>query len=157
MQIDWDESEEHYHAWEAGKTGHPWIDAIMRQLNEIGWMHHLVQHNVHSMSTFLICCVSSVQSIDGCLQSCDGDLQARHSVACFLTRGDLYISWERGRDTFDRYAVSHRVCTWWLQHHLAVEVPLAEVFPISRSIRCCGHEGCSLTAIISSTMGTGCG
>lgn len=43
MQIDWDESEERYHAWEAGKTGHPWIDAIMRQLNEIGWMHHLVQ------------------------------------------------------------------------------------------------------------------
>ena len=26
---------------------------------------------------------------------------ARHSVACFLTRGDLYISWERGRDVFD--------------------------------------------------------
>jgi cryptochrome len=70
-QIDWDESEEHYHAWEAGKTGHPWIDAIMRQLNEIGWMHHL----------------------------------ARHSVACFLTRGDLYISWERGRDTFDRLLI----------------------------------------------------
>lgn len=27
---------------------------------------------------------------------------ARHSVACFLTRGDLYCSWEAGRDVFDR-------------------------------------------------------
>lgn len=25
--------------------------------------------------------------------------------ACFLTRGDLYINWERGRDTFDRLLV----------------------------------------------------
>ena len=25
--------------------------------------------------------------------------------ACFLTRGDLYISWERGRDTFDRLLI----------------------------------------------------
>lgn len=70
-KIDWDENEEFYRAWEAGATGYPWIDAIMRQLHEIGWMHHL----------------------------------ARHSVACFLTRGDLYISWERGRDTFDRLLI----------------------------------------------------
>lgn len=28
---------------------------------------------------------------------------ARHSVACFLTRGDLYCSWEKGRDVFDKY------------------------------------------------------
>ena len=26
---------------------------------------------------------------------------ARHSVACFLTRGDLYISWERGAEVFE--------------------------------------------------------
>ncbi|KAF6258816.1 6-4 photolyase [Scenedesmus sp. NREL 46B-D3] len=26
---------------------------------------------------------------------------ARHSVACFLTRGDLYISWEEGKDVFE--------------------------------------------------------
>ena len=30
---------------------------------------------------------------------------ARHSVACFLTRGDLYVSWEKGRDTFDRLLI----------------------------------------------------
>ena len=27
---------------------------------------------------------------------------ARHAVACFLTRGDLFVHWEWGRDTFDR-------------------------------------------------------
>lgn len=40
----------------------------MRQLNQVGWMHHL----------------------------------ARHAVACFLTRGDLWLSWEQGRDVFDK-------------------------------------------------------
>ncbi len=45
-----------------GKTGFPWIDAIMTQLRQEGWIHHL----------------------------------ARHAVACFLTRGDLWISWEEG-------------------------------------------------------------
>lgn len=28
---------------------------------------------------------------------------ARHLVACFLTRGDLWLSWEKGRDIFDKY------------------------------------------------------
>ena len=38
--------------------------------------------------------------------------------ACFLTRGDLYVSWEKGRDTFDRllidadwcFPLSHPLC-----------------------------------------------
>jgi cryptochrome len=29
----------------------------------------------------------------------------RHSVACFLTRGDLYVSWEKGQETFERYLI----------------------------------------------------
>ena len=45
-----------------GRTGFPFIDAIMTQLRQEGWVHHL----------------------------------ARHSVACFLTRGDLWCSWEEG-------------------------------------------------------------
>jgi len=28
---------------------------------------------------------------------------ARHAVACFLTRGDLYLSWESGAKVFDKY------------------------------------------------------
>lgn len=58
---------EQLEAWKHGRTGYPWIDAIMRQLRLEGWIHHL----------------------------------ARHSVACFLTRGDLYISWERGAEVFE--------------------------------------------------------
>ncbi|XP_062223746.1 (6-4)DNA photolyase isoform X4 [Phragmites australis] len=55
-QIPWIGNEELFVAWRDGRTGYPWIDAIMIQLRKCGWMHHL----------------------------------ARHSVACFLTRGDLY-------------------------------------------------------------------
>jgi hypothetical protein len=40
-----------------GRTGYPFIDAIMIQLKNEGWIHHL----------------------------------ARHAVACFLTRGDLFL------------------------------------------------------------------
>jgi len=28
---------------------------------------------------------------------------ARHAVACFLTRGDLWVSWEKGAEVFDYY------------------------------------------------------
>ena len=45
------------------RTGYPFIDAIMTQLRQEGWIHHL----------------------------------ARHAVACFLTRGDLWVSWEEGQ------------------------------------------------------------
>lgn len=58
---------EHLAAWTEGRTGFPWIDAIMIQLRTEGWIHHL----------------------------------ARHSVACFLTRGDLYLHWEEGVQVFE--------------------------------------------------------
>ncbi|CAI5732490.1 unnamed protein product [Hyaloperonospora brassicae] len=32
---------------------------------------------------------------------------ARHSVACFLTRGDLYISWVRGLEVFQELLIDH--------------------------------------------------
>ncbi|CAI5727738.1 unnamed protein product [Hyaloperonospora brassicae] len=63
----------HFEAWKNGQTGFPWIDAIMIQLKEEGWIHHL----------------------------------ARHSVACFLTRGDLYISWVRGLEVFQEELIDH--------------------------------------------------
>ena len=56
-----------FQAWRESRTGHPFIDAIMTQLREQGWIHHL----------------------------------ARHAVACYLTRGDLWISWERGQEVFE--------------------------------------------------------
>ncbi|KAL0719411.1 hypothetical protein Bca4012_068735 [Brassica carinata] len=71
LKIPWKEDHDILAAWRDGKTGYPWIDAIMVQLLKWGWMHHL----------------------------------ARHCVACFLTRGDLFIHWEQGRDVFERLLI----------------------------------------------------
>lgn len=62
LQIPWDQNLEALAKWAEGRTGFPWIDAIMTQLRQEGWIHP----------------------------------QARRAVACFLTRGDLWISWECG-------------------------------------------------------------
>ncbi|XP_058840095.1 cryptochrome-1-like [Topomyia yanbarensis] len=67
LQIPWITNKVHLEAWTYGRTGYPFIDAIMRQLRQEGWIHHL----------------------------------ARHAVACFLTRGDLWISWEEGQRVFE--------------------------------------------------------
>lgn len=67
VQIPWDRNAEALAKWANGQTGFPWIDAIMTQLRQEGWIHHI----------------------------------ARHAVACFLTRGDLWISWEEGMKVFE--------------------------------------------------------
>ncbi|XP_068629221.1 cryptochrome-1-like [Battus philenor] len=67
VQIPWEKNQDALAKWANGQTGYPWIDSIMIQLREEGWIHHL----------------------------------ARHAVACFLTRGDLWISWEEGMKVFD--------------------------------------------------------
>ena len=36
---------EHFRAWSSGQTGFPIIDAAMRQLNTIGWMHNRLRMN----------------------------------------------------------------------------------------------------------------
>lgn len=72
-EIDDENKEKEFQRWAHGKTGFPWIDAIMRQLRQEGWIHHL----------------------------------ARHSVACFLTRGGCYISWERGAEVFEELLIDH--------------------------------------------------
>ena len=69
--IPWDTDPASLALWKEGKTGYPFIDAIMRQLSAEGWIHHL----------------------------------ARHAVACFLTRGDLWISWEEGARVFEEKLV----------------------------------------------------
>lgn len=70
-QIPWTSEEELLLAWKEARTGYPYIDAIMTQLKETGWIHHL----------------------------------ARHSVACFLTRGDLWQSWEKGTEHFESHLI----------------------------------------------------
>lgn len=68
-QIPWSRNSEIIEAWKYGRTGYPFIDAIMTQLRVEGWIHHL----------------------------------ARHAVACFLTRGDLWQHWEEGVRVFDLF------------------------------------------------------
>lgn len=70
LNIPWKKNaESDLEKWKAGRTGYPFIDAIMRQLVQEGWIHHV----------------------------------ARNAVACFLTRGDLWISWEDGLNFFLKY------------------------------------------------------
>ncbi|KHJ30144.1 putative dna photolyase [Erysiphe necator] len=71
--IDSPQAEEWFQRWKCGRTGFPWIDALMRQLRQEGWIHHL----------------------------------GRHAVACFLTRGGCYISWERGAEVFKELLLDH--------------------------------------------------
>lgn len=70
-QIPWKNNPDYIEAWKNGKTGYPFIDAIMRQLKKEGWIHHL----------------------------------GRHAVACFLTRGDLWVNWEEGQKVFEEYLI----------------------------------------------------
>jgi deoxyribodipyrimidine photo-lyase len=47
----WDNNEEYFQAWCEGKTGYPIVDAAMRQLNEMGWMHNRCRMIVASFLT----------------------------------------------------------------------------------------------------------
>jgi len=38
--VDWQRNEEHFTAWKTGKTGYPIVDAAMRQMKALGWMHN---------------------------------------------------------------------------------------------------------------------
>ncbi|KAL8846588.1 MAG: hypothetical protein Q9221_008329 [Calogaya cf. arnoldii] len=44
--IDTQIAETWFQRWKFGRTGFPWIDALMRQLRSEGWMHHLGRHAV---------------------------------------------------------------------------------------------------------------
>jgi deoxyribodipyrimidine photolyase len=44
--IDSQTAEQHFQRWRHGRTGFPWIDALMRQLKTEGWIHHLGRHAV---------------------------------------------------------------------------------------------------------------
>lgn len=47
----WEINHEHFQAWCEGKTGYPIVDAAMRQMNEIGWMHNRCRMIVASFLT----------------------------------------------------------------------------------------------------------
>jgi len=39
-KVPWQKNEAHFKAWQQGKTGYPIVDAAMRQMNTLGWMHN---------------------------------------------------------------------------------------------------------------------
>lgn len=45
-QIPWHFDDNLINKWAHGQTGYPFIDAIMRQLRQEGWIHHLARHAV---------------------------------------------------------------------------------------------------------------
>ncbi|NJK37222.1 MAG: deoxyribodipyrimidine photolyase [Oscillatoriales cyanobacterium RM2_1_1] len=47
----WENNPEHFQAWCEGKTGYPIVDAAMRQLNQISWMHNRCRMIVASFLT----------------------------------------------------------------------------------------------------------
>lgn len=51
QKFPWEDNQEHFQAWCAGKTGYPIVDAAMRQLNETGWMHNRCRMIVASFLT----------------------------------------------------------------------------------------------------------
>jgi deoxyribodipyrimidine photo-lyase len=44
----WSSNQDHFEAWKAGMTGYPYVDAGMRQMNAIGWMHNRLRQVVAS-------------------------------------------------------------------------------------------------------------
>lgn len=47
----WQTNDEYYQAWCEGRTGYPIVDAAMRQMNELGWMHNRCRMIVASFFT----------------------------------------------------------------------------------------------------------
>jgi deoxyribodipyrimidine photo-lyase len=47
----WDNNPDQFQAWCEGKTGYPIVDAAMRQLNQLGWMHNRCRMIVASFLT----------------------------------------------------------------------------------------------------------
>lgn len=56
--IDSVAAEQWFQRWKHGRTGFPWIDALMRQLKQEGWIHHLGRHSVASFLTRGGCYIS---------------------------------------------------------------------------------------------------
>lgn len=98
MQVDWDDNEEFYKAWDEGRTGYPWIDAIMKQLHQHGWLHHLARHATVSLS---LCLQGRLAGLNNkcCICCQDGRLGPRLRPllgnSCMLALGG---TWQRGSD-----------------------------------------------------------
>ena len=53
-KIQWENNSEYFKAWKNGKTGFPFIDAGMRQLNSEGYMHNRARMAVANFLSFIL-------------------------------------------------------------------------------------------------------
>lgn len=51
QNFPWENNPDHFQAWCEGRTGYPIVDAAMRQMNELGWMHNRCRMIVASFLT----------------------------------------------------------------------------------------------------------
>jgi deoxyribodipyrimidine photo-lyase len=51
QNFPWENNPEYFQAWCEGRTGYPIVDAAMRQLNQLGWMHNRCRMIVASFLT----------------------------------------------------------------------------------------------------------
>ena len=110
FQIPWDNNHDALAKWANATTGFPWIDAIMTQLREEvkshrwnhrwnnRWNHYPTEGGIYPNYSILQGWIHHL---------------ARHAVACFLTRGDLWVSWEEGLKVFDELLLD---ADWWEFH-----------------------------------------
>ena len=57
-------ADEWFRRWKHGRTGFPWIDALMRQLRREGWIHHLGRHAVACFLTRGGCYIDWMRGAD---------------------------------------------------------------------------------------------
>ena len=84
IQLPWDDNPQYLEAWRQGRTGFPWIDAVIRQCRQEGWAHFL----------------------------------GRQSIAVFLTRGYLWLSWVLGKEFFQEFTLDYEqplAAVSWMQ------------------------------------------
>jgi hypothetical protein len=133
-QIGWGRDRELIDAWKEARTGFPFIDAIMTQLREEGEPHrvppYFYSYKRPDSALTLTACAGWIHHL------------ARHAVACFLTRGDLYQHWEE--------VCCLWFCAWYLRHYSSLMV---------YACRACGcsTSGCwTRTGRSTTRTGSGC-
>ncbi|WAQ94843.1 CRY1-like protein, partial [Mya arenaria] len=109
LNIPWYEDKDRLKKWEQGETGYPWVDTIMKQLKNEGWIHYV----------------------------------CRLATSTFLTRRDLWLSWEDGLKVavFDKYLLDAdwSVCAgnWMWMSSSAFEKILQRYLPILKNMPIC--------------------
>jgi deoxyribodipyrimidine photo-lyase len=92
---EWSHDEEKFSAWRDGRTGVPFVDANMRELNATGTL----------CSLFFFLVNKTNNKIEGYMSN-----RGRQNVASFLAK-QLNVDWRMGAEWFESQLVDHDVCS----------------------------------------------